>query len=351
MWDPTAQPETTLDTLVRADLDRRADSIDPRALFDRIQRTVSGPGRETQPAPVQPMRLSRHRLPFASRAVRWMGGLSAAAAVLLVVFLGSQPTPARASPETIVREARKAYQLPLDRCYLVEVRKDSEALEQNYLATQQSRVTRLWTRGDRYVVESINTPQHFAWGRDFKGDFWLALGTGKGFRFPAEETPVWLRLGAEVYSMQVDRLLDDVLRDFDLARQEPMPGLPASSITIKATLKPGHRHPALRGALIEFDGQTRIIRKLVLERSRFGQPMATVTYWLVDTETRDDRLYELEGHLETPFEILNEMNEMQRRQLLGRFFGAAMGDAPPMAPRPGLNPMFNRPGLSTHPTN
>ena len=73
----------------------------------------------------------------------------------------------------------------------------------------------------------------------------------------------------------------------------------------------------------------------MLERTRMGQPFATVTYTLIDTQTRDDRLFELEGHLETPNEIYTRENEPQRRRVLAmRWLAPQIGDRPrPTTPR------------------
>jgi len=345
-----------LETLVRADLDRRADEVDPRKLFARIRQTLGADSTDAASATSQPAHAalepatalfrasSTLRLPVARRVARWMGGLSAAAAAIVIAFLfGSQGSTAQASPESILRDAQKIHQLPLDRCYLVEVKKDSALLEQSFPMMQKSRVTRLWTRGDRYWIESVNLQQRFAWGRDEKGDFWIALGTQRGIRFAADEVPIWLKVSAEVYSMRIEHLLEEVLRDFDLSREAASPGQPSSIIAVNARLKPGRRHPALRGARIEFDGETKVVRKLVLERTRHGEPVATVTYLLVDTQPQDTALYTLEGQLEVPYEVYTSSDETQRRQWLGRFFGPMLNEMapphrPPGKPRPGGPP-------------
>lgn len=338
-----------LDLLVRADLDRRADQIDPRAMLARIRGSIASPDATPtmrlvggSAAPSQPVR----------RAFKWMGGLSAAAAAIVVAFiLGSQGVnTAVASPETILRDAQKVHQLPLDRCYLVEIKKESALLEQSYPMMRKSHVTRLWTRGDRYWIESVNLQQRFAWGRDEKGDLWIALGTQRGLRFGSDEIPLWLKHSAEVYSMRVDHLLDEMLRDFDLVR-EPIPaGQPSSTIVITATLKPGRRHPALGGARIEFDGETKVVRKLVLDRTRMGEPIATVTYLLVDTQSQDATLYTLEGQLEAPYEIFTSKDETERRMWLGRFFGPMIQEFNLAPRRPGEGrPMDGRPPLDGRP--
>jgi len=141
MPDDPINPDPILDTLVRADLDRRADAIDPRALFTRIEGTLAAHS-DSATIPAVSRRDSQHRndelrlgtvgtatrtlrLPVARRVARWGSGISAAAAAIVIaVLLGTQgATPAQASPETILRQARDQAKLPRDRCYLVEMRK------------------------------------------------------------------------------------------------------------------------------------------------------------------------------------------------------------------------------------
>src|SRR3954469_5209299 len=157
----------------------------------------------------------------------------------------------------------------------------------------------------------------------------MAFGSRRGIRFEPDEVPGWITVGFDVWSMQPDRLLGEVLRDFDLRREPPGPGQPGTTIAIRATPKSGHTPPDLRGARLEIDAETKVVRKLVLERTRMGRPFATVAYTLIDTQTRDDRLFELEGHLEAPYEIYTRENEPQRRRILAmRWLAPQIGDRP-----------------------
>ena len=321
--------EQTLETLVRADLDRRADAVDPRPLFERVRRSLRSEGGDP-PTASGGARTARHhilRFPAARPFRRLAWGAAAAAAVVLAFVFGSQVSPVRASAEAIVREAQRIHRLPVDRCYLVEVRQDSELLQEAYPMTTQARLTRLWTRGDRFWLESVDPQRRWAWGRDDRGNVWMAFGSRRGIRFGPDELPSWLKVSFDVWSMQPDTLLGEVLRDFNLRREPPDPGQPGTTVAIRATPKPGHTHPELRGARLEFDAETRVVRNLVLERTRIGQPFATVTYTLIDTQTRDDRLFELEGHLEAPYEIYTRENEPQRRRVLAmRWLAPQVGD-------------------------
>ncbi len=128
----------------------------------------------------------------------------------------------------------------------MEVRQDSELLQEAYPMTTQARLTRLWTRGDRFWLESVHPQQRWAWGRDDRGSVWMAFGSHRGIRFGPDEVPSWLEVGFDVWSMQPDTLLGEVLRDFELRREPPGPGQPGTTVAIRATPKPGHTHPELR---------------------------------------------------------------------------------------------------------
>ena len=146
--------EGKIERLVRASLDRASERVDPRPLFERIAAEALG----QSPGP------DRRRKPRISW--RW-SGLAAAAALLAVCFpLIRQDRKALAKGEAVVREARRAHLQPIDRCYLVEVRRESSLAAEIAPNLPQVRQTRLWTRGDRFWVESIRPDQRWAWGRD-----------------------------------------------------------------------------------------------------------------------------------------------------------------------------------------
>src|SRR4051812_23301287 len=129
--------EQMLETLVRADLDRRADAFDPRPLFERVRRSMrsEGGGPPAASGGAHTARGRVLRFPAARPLRRLAWGAAAAAAVVLAFVFGSQVSPVRAGAEAIVREAQRSHQVPVDRCYLVEVRQDSELLQEAYPMT------------------------------------------------------------------------------------------------------------------------------------------------------------------------------------------------------------------------
>jgi hypothetical protein len=310
-------PDADLEALVRALLQHQAERIDPAPVYARLCVSLAA---SPQLDPLVPSLLRRRFW----RRVAWA---TAAAAALLFAFLGGlQLRSGQASAESIIQQAQAAHSLPLDRCYLVEVRRDSPLLDESTPLTIPPRVIQLWTRGDRIWIESVQPKRRWAWGRDENGNVWMAFGPHRAIRFTRDEVPPWLALGCDIFAMRLETLLDEVLRDFVLERTTDGAGMPAAQV-VTATVKPGHQHPNLRQARIEIDAETKVIRRLVLTRTRQGQPFATITYTLVESRPQDDSKYVLEGHLAAPFEVFTPTTHPQEcRKILDGWFDPRHGE-------------------------
>jgi hypothetical protein len=305
---PAGPPEHEIDALVGAHLRRQAETVDAGALLARV-RAGASPARTL-------------RLPRPGRRARW--AVLTAAGLLAAFLAGQYLGPAQAGAETLVREAREAHALPLDRCYLVQWVPAAGSLPARLPRLAQARETRLWTRGDRFWLESTDPGRRWAWGRDDRGAVWLALGRGHGLRYEPGEVPEPVAAACDVCGMRVETLLGDVLADFDLRREPPGPG--STAYRVRAEPKPGRAHPALRSALLEVDAETRVLRRLVLERTRRGKPLASVTFTLVESGARPDGTYQLEGHLDPGAPVYSPANKQrQRAPLLRAFFGLPPG--------------------------
>jgi len=302
-----------LENLVRAHLDREAATVDARALLTRVQDRLR--------QHTEALTLPNPRPRSAERKRRWLLGLTTAAAVLLAFLGGHLLQPGPASAEVFVREAREAHALPIDRCYLVQSVPEPGGALSRYPALTQPRETRLWTRGDRFWAASTNPDRHWAWGRDDQGSVWLALGGRKhGVRFDREEVPEPINVVSDVWCMRVETLLNEVLKSFLLTR-EPADAISPATIRIRATPRARYLAPGLRGAILEIDAETRVLRRLVLQRTRRFQPLATVTFTLVETGAQDDASYTLEGHLDPEAPVYTRENKPRLRdQLMRRFF-------------------------------
>jgi hypothetical protein len=258
---------------------------------------------------------------------------AATAATVVLAFLGGHyfwPAPAKASAEAIVRDAQRTHDLPLDRCYLVQSVPEPGSVLTRYPRLAQRRESRLWTRGDRFWVAPADDRQRWAWGQDEKGRVWLARKPQRGVRYEPAEVPPALAVARDVFSMRVSTLLDEVLHRFALKRERGEGSGPTATTTVRAELRPGQTARGLSGALLEIDSETRAVRRLVLHRTTpRGEPLATVTFTLIENAPQPDAVYQLEGHLSDEAEIIPGVNQGTQRPFLRQFFGLPAKNAAP----------------------
>jgi hypothetical protein len=305
--EPRRDLENEVESLVRAHLQQRASQVDPRPLFERI-RASAGP--ETG-RPVPPSRPVAARRRFA----RLLWSLSAAAAVLVALVVGVFLSEDRASAQTLLLQARRVHAMPVERSYLVDI--DRAADDELTLFGERAR-TCVMTRGDRFWVEWTREEQRWTWGRDEAGTFWMSLGPHRGMRIAADEAgPSLVRIG-DIYSLQVDTLLGNLLREFDLHRE---PSSDPAVRTVRAEPRPGAEPAWLRRAVLEIDGETKVLRRLVLSKV-WPKKAVTVTFTLIDTTAGDETKYQIEGHLTAPYRIFDAASKPDmRREVLVRWFG------------------------------
>jgi hypothetical protein len=78
--------------------------------------------------------------------------------------------------------------------------------------------------------------------------------------------------------------------------------------------------------MLEIDAESKVVQKAVLSRAFRGQPLATVTFTLVETGQQSDLRYQLEGHLEDNAQIYSRDNQpLKRRVMLLRLWPAIGG--------------------------
>jgi hypothetical protein len=248
-------------------------------------------------------------------------GTVAAASILLAALGVLYIQPRQASAETIVRQAMATHAMPMDRCYRVETQTDLDFPDDGLPRLARPRRTRLWTRGDRFWIESDVGPRHLNWGRDPGGTLWLALSPHHGMRFDLDEVPEAVAFRCDVLSVRLETLLGELPRNFVL-RSEPGPH---ATTIIRTERKPGRR-PILQEAELEVDDETTVVRRMVLTRQLFGHSITT-TFTLEETRTLEDSSYHLEGHLVSPYQVYGRDHQPHlRRQLLLRLFGVRPGE-------------------------
>jgi hypothetical protein len=275
---PDRPTEHELETLVRAYLEKGERAIDAQRILAGVQRRLAN----SRPA--------RHRW----APMGWAMGV-AAAVVLMAGGLYFGTPSARA--ETLVAQARDLAIAPLDRCYDVLVEPEAE-VRNPLLRRATFHHNRLWTRGDRFWVETVDPPHRWAWGRDEQGRAWLAEMPTAGARFNAEELPEELNTACEIRTLRLDTLLNELLTDFDLRWEPVEPGADPTVRRVRAVWKEGHHHRRCREAVLDIDTSTKVVRRMVLSLLWRDQPTARVTYTLTSTGTQDDASYRPEGHLD-----------------------------------------------------
>jgi hypothetical protein len=322
-----------IDALVKARLEERAKQIDPQPFIQKLQERMAGPhpaldaSNVTRMASTDPeateMSHSKPRFFMARR--RWSVAVAAAmttAALCVIGILYIKPSPAGAA--TLILASKRVHELPLDRCYLVEVQPVHDAPTSKVLAPR--RVDRLWTRGDRFFIESSNDRYRWAWGQDETGAVWLASGRRRGLRLEPSEVPPWLRSLCDTHSMEFETLLGQLLENFHLTWEgSDSTTLPQTHV-IHAIRKPGQREGRVVRARLEIDVETKVIRRLVVRRwsqgGAYARRLVTTTYTLVGSEARSDLCYQPEGHLDEPKVVYTRDHEPEKRfEMLSHLYG------------------------------
>jgi hypothetical protein len=329
MNDKVFLSDEQVEAMVKTRLDERAREIDPQPLLARLQERIgtsspalSGPS-STKTPPEMTTKLTT-RLPPAHWRRRWSVAVAAAAALALSAVGVVYVWPSSASAATLVLAAKRVYELPVDRCYLVEVQ--PSVPDESTPAFNYGRVDRLWTRGDRFFIESSNRQDRWTWGQDSTGAVWLTNGRKRGLRLEADEVPPGLRKLCDTLTMQFETLLDQLLDDFELTWEVADASTLPQTRVVHAVRKGARPRGHVQEARLEIDAETKVIRKLAVKRwSRdwaTAWRLETATYTLVGSEAQPDLCYQPEGHLEALFVVFSREHEPEKRNaILSRLYG------------------------------
>lgn len=307
MKDPFPTPDRALDKAVRAHLDVEANLADTGRLLDGVDQRLAG---DT----IDPVRRRRRW---------WVAAAGALAATILIVgFLLFSGGIVAASPRHVVERARSVHQAPVDRCYAVRVEIPSE-VRKLFPRVDLERESRLWTRGDRYFVELPNG--HSYWGRDETKRVWFVPTPDAGVRFDENEVPNIFREFLNIRAVNLPEMLDEVLAECDLTW--------ANNVDVPSDVRRVYavgRDPArsLRGAVIDVERESSVVRRLSLDRQVFRDPRAkvSVTFTLVDTTPQDVQQYSPEGHLKAGAPIFDGAHPALRLGLVVRHLGELKKD-------------------------
>jgi hypothetical protein len=279
-----------VDALVREYLERQAEKVEANDMLRAVQ------ARLDQPATI-PLRTRR----------RWRGLVAAAAVVLCAVGIWSL-VGGHASAEDMVRRAQEVHAQAVDRCYRVQA--EVQGTRFDNLPIWQNE-TRLWTRGNEFWIESVSGARNLAWGQDRQGRVWVARGRQRGMRLEADRVPEPIAFACAIRGLQIEKLLGEVLADFDLQWDESAsidPGIKR----VRATPRADRPHPTLRGVTLEIDEKTRVIQRAVVVHEYPGHIRATATFSLIETRPQPDDAYQLEGHLDKDAPIVDSLPALLR---------------------------------------
>jgi hypothetical protein len=301
--------EDAIDDLVRQYLEHQARRERCEPLMERVLQTMEG---------MDASKPQSHlvRAPASTRRKRsWRRSLwfaAAAATVLLAFVVGRWGQPAYAEASILVRAALETHAGPVERCYTVTVERDVENQDERL----PFRDVRIWTQGDRFWVE-VRGQRAWNWGRNGSGAIWIVLRRHRGLEIEADEIGPPLQQIADLYSLQLETLLENVLNNFELEHSED------EALTHVITARPRRwAFGYIRKAVIEVDKETKAVKRLELQRSLPSRGDSQIRFTLVDARTPDDSKYEPAGHLDEPFRIFTrDLDPDKRRDVLTSWFG------------------------------
>ena len=313
---PFPPAATPLDAAVRTALDTDPTRTDPRSVWDKVARRLDADA----PTPAPPRSRFRWRALGAGLAA---AGL--AAAVLVAIFLlPPAPQALAASPAEVVQAARAAHDSGPDRCYTQTVTPPPGVIDPLAHPPGVRRAV-IWVRGDQFVAEP-GLGGMGAWGRDAEGRIWVAPTREAAARFTPEELPPGIQEAAQVRGLELDKLLDGVLAEFDLAWADPSPS--SSHQTISATRRTRAGPFQVTSAELIVENDTHLIQSLILRRMLPAGGVATVAFERDSHPVSPPVVYAAEGYLDKNAPVYDAQKPRLRRWALVKHLGRALKNGP-----------------------
>ncbi len=129
------------------------------------------------------------------------------------------------------------------------------------------------TRGDTRWV----------WGLDLDGATWLTVASKWAIRIEPDEIGPSLQAVSDVYSLELESLLNNVLKN---CRLTPSAGSESTHVITATPGRQWRKRVRVREMIIECDRETRAIRRLVVKRELPQHGSATTTFTLVECALR-----------------------------------------------------------------
>jgi hypothetical protein len=320
MIDPTASDGSEpIDDLVREHFEREEAAVDAPRMLARIRAArQSGADRPRNPW-----------LKLGAALVVGMGIGAASAVLLLVRFESPMPPGSQsnevmaATPAELMRSVFVAHSDDTDRLYDVKVELGNTGLiarkypflpaPAHYSLIKDSK---LWVRGNQFVVDPGPETRPMCWGRDRDSRVWVVVNPRLGLQYgPDEDNDPVSRL-CNLMSLRVPMLAADMLDSYELSRSSA--GGPDAPIRIVGSMRNNSRDVAVSHVTLELDPKTKVIRKAVQKRTVRNDWIGTFTYTLVETGHRPDSQYELLGHLEPGSKVMDARDTTGRNDTFNR---------------------------------
>ncbi len=272
-----------------------------RAVRDHLDREAAGVDADAMFVRVRPAQASRRAW------LRWTAGAAGsalAAGVAGVIFFNPAQPPQLAAAEQLVRESKDAHSAAADRLYQLVTENEIPVLRRLQIPPL-AKTYRVWTRGERFWIETVGDGPHYAAGQDSEGRIWFALSRKRGLLFEPGEVGEPLARLCDFVSLRAAQTLGEILEGFTMLRKDS--GQPGEPIRIEANVRPNflNRNPRFRRIVLELDPVTKLIQTASFQRHMEGEPAAALNFTLLDTAPQPDSVYELRYHLDADAEVLD----------------------------------------------
>lgn len=242
---------------------------------------------------------------------------TSAAAVVTIVLASLALLPnAVASPAEFVQQALSACQTLLDRRYSLEIEPSASPRRNPFRQRGAGPKSTLWVRGKQFVQIFGTSEGKLVWGRDAAGSLWFTTTGQAGASFRADEIPEALEEVCDLRTLDLQMLLESLLRDFELKSSPRQQGIEL----IQARPQPGKKNSKFRDVELEIERETSLVRRATLERVKEGRTVAVVSFMLEEVAAQNDSTYELKTYLQPNAEVLDRSSRRGRRSELLRDF-------------------------------
>ena len=303
-----------IDELVRRQLESEAASLSVERLRSRVMLSLT----DVDVVPVEAESTSAtegtRRIPMYQRWWSKSAAVVIAAGLLMAAFFAGQfDNEAYADATDLVRAAIETHADPLERVYLVSIKKGGP--EPPEFSVMKD--VRVHVMGDQFWVEMNRGDRNWVWGRDKEGAVWLVAPNGHAMTIEAQEIGPVLENICAIYSLNTESLLQDVLSNCRLERSDA-----GNSIHRILATPRRMQNSGVRSATLDIDRETKAIRHLTIDRVRPARWASTVEFTLVGSSLADVSKYSAAGHMSNSGDVMTRRSRMdRRRELLGNWLG------------------------------